>query len=102
MAGKAGEFSDSDEAYQDWLENHPEGFVLTMLRNKPPDKMYLHRASCYKIKNYNRMARPGGFTERAYIKICAVNLDSLRDWVRVNGRPDGSFTNEFCYVCKSE
>ena len=102
MAGRAIEFSNSDGAYQDWLENHPEGFVLTMLRSKPPDKMYLHRASCYKIKNYNRMARLGAFTERDYIKICATNLDSLRNWVRANGRPNGSFTSEFCYACKSK
>jgi hypothetical protein len=102
MAGKAIEFSDKDEPYQDWLESHPEGFVLTMLRSKPPDKMYLHRATCPKIENYNQMARPGGFTKRDYIKICAFSLGSMREWVGVNGRPDGSFTSDFCYACKSK
>jgi hypothetical protein len=101
MSGKAIEFSEKDQPYQDWLANHPEGFVLTMLRSKPPDKMYLHRATCYKVKNYNRMTRPGGFTERDYIKICAISIGKLRDWVRDNGRPDGSFTSDFCPTCKN-
>jgi hypothetical protein len=99
MRPRAVEFLESDATYQDWLANHPEGFVLTMLRSRPPDKMYLHRASCYKIRVYNRMARPGGFTERDYIKICATGVEILRDWVRANGRPNGTFSGE-CSSCK--
>ena len=72
-----------------------------MLRSMPPDKMYLHQASYYKIKNYNQMARPGGFTERAYIKACSPTVEILRSWVRANGRPDGSFTNQ-CPVLASQ
>lgn len=98
MRPRAVVFDGDDNAYQDWLANHPEGFVLTMLRSRPPDKMYLHNSTCYKISSYNRMARPGGFSERAYIKVCARAVGILRDWVRENGRR-GTFSGE-CSACR--
>lgn len=93
------EFNDNDEAYQAWLTAHPQGFVLNTPRIHTPDYMVLHRASCSSISNYTQMARPGGFTERQYIKVCGETVDALRLWVRHHGRPDGSFTGE-CGRCK--
>ena len=83
--------------YQDWLSNHSdEGFVLTMLRRRPPDKMYLHRACCTMISRYTRTIKMGGYTEHDYIKVCAPEIEILRQWVRVNVRPDGRFTPHKC------
>jgi hypothetical protein len=99
MLTDAQQFTDGDDAYLRWLDQHPQGFIINTTRNKSPNYMVLHRADCKTIRTYTRMAQPGGFTERQYIKICATDVASLRDWVRHNGRADGSFTSE-CPLCK--
>lgn len=93
------EFAKDDASYQAWLKQHPDGYVINTPRGKPASYMVLHTARCSKIGDYNKMARPGGFTERDYIKICATDVASLRAWVRRHGRPDGSFTS-ICSICK--
>ena len=90
------EFSNNNQPYQRWLRENPNGFVINTLRTRSTSYMLLHRASCYSIRKYNQMARPGGFTERQYIKICSNSIDSLRAWAKANGRRDGSFSG----VCK--
>jgi len=93
------EFAEDDASYQAWLRRHPAGYIINTPRSKPANYMVLHRASCSTIGDYNKMARPGGFTEREYIKICATDLAGLRAWVRQHGRPDGSFSS-ICSLCK--
>ena len=66
--------------------------------NKNSFYMVLHRATCLKVSDYNDMAKPGGFTERSYIKVCATDVEDLRVWTTRNGRPDGSFSKE-CSFC---
>jgi hypothetical protein len=92
-------FESNDQAYLTWREQHTDGFVINTSRSKDADYMVLHRASCYSISTYTKMAHPGGFTERDYIKICSTNIESLRTWVREHGRPDGSFSRE-CTKCQ--
>ena len=91
-------FDSNDDAYQAWLVAHPRGYVLNVRRNLAPSYMVLHRTSCYTIRNYHERSKPGGFTERGYIKVCADELADLRAWVRRHGRPDGSFSKE-CSRC---
>lgn len=93
------EFSGGDEMYQDWLEANPDGYVLNLRRDKNPVYMVLHKATCKRISKYNQTSRPGGFTQRSYIKVCSTGLNTLREWIRDNGRPNGSFSNE-CSSCK--
>lgn len=93
------EFNNNDKNYQAWLAANPYGFVLNTPRNHSPEYMVLHKASCFSISNYTRMAQPGGFTERQYVKVCGKIVDDLRTWVRQHGRPDGSYTGE-CRLCK--
>ena len=93
------EFSTGDESYLRWLARHQDGFVVNTTRSKWPSYMVLHRATCPTISRYTKMARPGGFTERQYIKACALDVAGLRAWVRRNGRLDGSFSSE-CPVCE--
>jgi hypothetical protein len=97
--GAAHEFVDDDYGYLNWLLHHSQGFVLNTLRGKTPSYMYLHRATCKKISEYNKSAQPGGFTERDYIKVCAHDVASLQAWVRQHGRPDGTFSNK-CSLCR--
>jgi hypothetical protein len=88
------EFKDDDIAYLRWLNMHPDGYVVNTTRNKSPDYMVLHRASCQSISQYSSIAKPGGFTERGYIKVCADQLNSLKSWVRRSGCPNGTFSSE--------
>ena len=93
------EFDGDDDDYQAWLKTNPNGFVINTSRRRQPTYMVLHRARCAHISEYTETARPeGGFTERGYIKICASTVDALRIWVKSNGRPDGTFSNE-CGIC---
>jgi hypothetical protein len=92
------EFAGNDQPYLRWLEAHPGGFVLDTSRNKDPGYMVLHRAACHFIARYLPPAEPGAFTERAYIKVCAPDVEGLERWVKKHGRPDGSFSRT-CSVC---
>lgn len=95
--------SHDDKSYLTWLHAHKEdGFVLNRRRGKSDSYLVLHRAnrdgaSC-NISNYNKMARPGAFTERKYIKVCSTTIESLKTYVRKHGRSDGSFSDK-CRCC---
>lgn len=92
-------FDDGDGPYLAWLHGHPGGHVLTRRRGRSDDYLVLHRATCERIRTYTRMARPGGFTERRYIKVCSDSLAALQDYARgEGGRPDGSFSSR-CRSC---
>ncbi len=88
------EFIKNEQGYLEWIHKHPDGFVINTGRSKNANYMVLHRASCGSIKDYQKASGPGAFTERDYIKICGSDIASLRDWVRQNGRSDGTFSKE--------
>jgi hypothetical protein len=88
-------FDGGDECYLNWLREHPDGYVLNRCRCKSEGYLVLHRSKCRKIQDYNNMARPGGFTGRSYIKICAKTIADLQEYARAKGgRPDGSFSGK--------
>jgi hypothetical protein len=89
----------TDAEYQRWRESHPHGFVLNTTRPENTSYMVLHRASCKDISDPLHENAPGGFTERSYQKVCAVQIESLRDWVASHGRDDRTFSGE-CGRCK--
>jgi hypothetical protein len=91
-------FDGDDGGYHAWLAANPHGYVVNTGRGMSSSYMVLHRASCLTIGEYNETAREGGFTERAYIKVCSESIPDLRDWVRQHGRADGSFSSE-CGRC---
>lgn len=92
-------FDKQDAEYLDWLNHHPDGYVLNRYRCRSDGYLVLHRAACERVRSYNRMAQPGGFTTRSYIKVCAGTIAELEDYIRRNtGRQDGSFTRR-CSKC---
>lgn len=91
-------FDCDDDAYQRWLEAYPSGYVINTHRGFNRNYMVLHRAGCWTISRYTAMARKGGFAERDYIKVCAGTESALMEWVRLHGRPDGSFSKR-CGHC---
>ena len=75
-------FEPDDEKYLAWINDHPEGFILTSSKSLYPPHTVIHRASCDKIKTLKGNAKPGGFTERNYIKVYAASEIILENWVR--------------------
>ncbi|MBE7467783.1 MAG: hypothetical protein HS114_15610 [Anaerolineales bacterium] len=96
--------SNNEEQYQTWLTQNPDGFVVNTTWNtrERANYMVLHRATCKSISNYTAKKKWGGYTQRNYIKVCAQDIESLRDWIKNNGRPNGSFTREFPRCCKQD
>ena len=90
---------ESDAEYQRWRADHPDGFVVNARRSRSPDYMMLHRASCRHISEPSHETSPGGFTERNYIKVGALDIESLREWAARHGRTDPPFSNE-CSHCR--
>lgn len=89
-------FEPDDQKYKDWIKEHPEGFVLTSNNSLTPRHTVVHSASCHKIKVLTGNAKPGGFTERRYIKVYAESLGALERWVREK-RADASARE--CSLC---
>jgi hypothetical protein len=94
-------FDASDDRYRSWLDRHPSGFVLNTRRKPDPNYMVLHRATCSSISSYHSNVTPGGFTERAYIKICADTVEEIRQWVRVHFGANLAFSAA-CNLCGPE
>jgi len=85
----------TDREYHAWRASHPSGSVLNIERTLNPNYMVLHTARCPHISTHSNA---GAFTEHEYRKVCAATIDALREWVRRNGRPDGSFSHR-CGTC---
>lgn len=75
---------------------HPQGFVLNTRARPDPNYMVLHAATCASISS--SAAAPGAYTSRGYRKICAETTAEISEWVRNNGRPDGTFS-KICGRC---
>ena len=76
-------FEDDDTGYLRWISEHPDGYVVNTRRRFDPDYLVFHRASCFSINRYPNMHEdPGGFTERAYWKLCSTSLSELEDHLR--------------------
>ena len=92
-------FNNDDSAYLDWLAAHPDGFVVNTRRPLSADYLVLHRATCHTVRSYPGMAaRPGGFTERQYQKLCADSVEALRRALSAHTRRPGIFSGR-CPIC---
>lgn len=92
-------FDRNDQGYQQWAEANPEAYVLSTLRSKNPKHFTIHRTTCRSVRKYNKMAKPGGFTERQYIKVCSQNLNALRDWAITHVGPQPTGFAKRCSFC---
>jgi hypothetical protein len=80
---------ETDQAYTDWLAEHPNNFVLNTRSRHDPTYMVLHRASCWTISPFRKGTAPGAFTQSSYKKVCSDDIAELRQWVCVHGRREG-------------
>ena len=76
-------FADSDSDYLEWLKRNPDSFVVNLERSPTPKNRVLHKASCGTISEVRGsrggIPKPGGFTERKYIKLWARTVSEARD-----------------------
>ena len=95
-------FVHDDAGYLRWISEHPNGYVVNSRRWFDPDYLVLHRASCFSINRYTNMhENPGGFTERAYRKLCSTSLSGLEAHLRrMTGEPDPF--SKVCSLCAPE
>lgn len=91
------EFRDDEDVYLDWLAGNPTGYVLNVRRVPSPDYVVLHRADCGSISSASRLA--GGYTSRAYRKVCSADIEELKQAAIAEGRKDGSFSKR-CGLCR--
>ncbi len=97
----ATEFVNNEQAYQDWLKQHPLGFVVNTYpkaENKPKMAI-LHKSSCGSIQRYGGNVTFGAYTEREYSKVCASDIAKLIKWAKQVGRTGEPFSG-VCGLCK--
>ena len=70
-------FVDDDGGYLDWLEHHPDGFVLNTYPHVTSEYLILHRAACRTI---NRPLERGRQWTHLYGKSCSDSRQELEVW----------------------
>lgn len=78
-------FENNERRYLAWLEQNPAGLVLNCRKKFDQSYLPLHRAQCFHIRQYTKRMSDGAFTEREYVKVCAADEKSLRDWIHYRG-----------------
>lgn len=93
-------FRDDEMGYLEWLERHPNGFVVNSRRTLDPEYLVLHRARCTSIRRYSSMdTDPGGFTERGYVKMCSGSIEELEGHLKRLTNHRSAFS-KLCSFCK--
>lgn len=85
-------FRDDDEAFFDWLDDHPEGYFINSERRPKPTYLVLHHPSC---SHFTR--NPAKNWTRDYVKVCSPGRGDLEEWA--TGTVGGSVT--LCSTCFS-
>ena len=89
-------FDSADEPFFQWMEKHPEGFVVNTERRPNSRLTFLHRSGCFHISSLAEGHRPNAFTKYDYIKVCSLQKLTLKEWARevVGGELQS------CQICK--
>jgi 5-methylcytosine-specific restriction endonuclease McrA len=78
-------FRKDETGYFNWLEAHPEGYVVNTKVKISSDYMMLHRAKCTLMNEYLGMAKDGAFTDRQFKKTCSESASDLQEWAAIHG-----------------
>lgn len=76
-------FVDDDAGYLDWIDTHPEGFVLNTYRRPTPAYLMLHHAGCRRLRVRSNWTKD-------YQKVCGERSELeafARDEVGGNASP---------------
>jgi 5-methylcytosine-specific restriction enzyme A len=89
-------FQEKEHVYLEWLFQHSQGYVLNTYSEPSDDYLVLHSAQCKVISRPKRGAHPACFTGNGYIKVCADDIQGLKDWITELGFNDFTKTCELC------
>lgn len=71
-------FANDDTGYRSWVAENRAGYVLNSYSHPNRNYLKLHRATCGTITSASRTH----YTSRDYIKVCAMDIESLAAWAR--------------------
>lgn len=92
-------FDQDDEAYFQWMDAHPNGFVVNSGRTKESNYYVLHRSHCTHITRSDWRI-PGAFTERTFIKVCSPDPKALANWGGKHRNLGGEPFSNVCGTCE--
>jgi len=90
---------DGDQAYLDWMREHPHGYVLNMKRVEGDRYASIHRSGCAHIRVLRNVSAVGGFTRGSVFKVGADTLQELFQYLG-SSRPTSSFKVLRCRSCE--
>ncbi|HEX5478361.1 MAG TPA: hypothetical protein VFY79_01445 [Dehalococcoidia bacterium] len=91
----AQKFRDDDAGYRQWLNKHPNGFVLNAQRSPNHGYLMLHRSNCGTISNE---PANGELWTKDYIKVCAASRADVSGWLDEQPELRGASPAE-CRIC---
>lgn len=69
-------FNNDDEAYLQWVDKHPLGYVINAPKQHTGYPNMLHRASCASVTTRQRT----NYTTTDYMKLCSLDRQELVTW----------------------
>lgn len=94
-------FDSGDESYREWLENHPEGYVLNTVRSPEGIYAHFHHPDCSHISGFSSQHRSDPYTKHYRIKVCADETEPLIEWL-IENRPNSVAVASPCKRCKPQ
>lgn len=93
------EFDSGDEPFLEWMERHPEGYVLNVKRKSSSGFAVFHDSQCSHISGVLSSHRSDAHTRHKKIKVCAEETEPLVEWLTEN-RPKGIGGADVCDDCE--
>jgi len=90
-------FDSGDRPFLQWMQAHPNGYVLNAAGGRGSRYLMLHRSGCHHISGYTTLQSEGAFTQNGYIKICSTALADIQDWI--SAHREASATFKPCATC---
>jgi hypothetical protein len=66
---------DDDEAFFEWLAEHPDGYFINTERNPKPSYLVLHKPDCPHFTGGESLR-----WTKDYVKVCSTRRDELEKW----------------------
>lgn len=90
----------NDQAYFDWMEDNPNGFVLNMGRGEGNSFFMIHRSGCSHISPYSQYDDKA-YTGKDWIKIVSNDVAEIEKYCAGNYKKfPGTF--RVCKSCRPE
>ncbi len=78
-------FIDDDQGFQQWMTDHPQGYILNCHREPKANYLVLHTAQCWTL---NQLPEGGSSWTTMYRKVCSMDQATLNHWAnQIGGQP---------------